>query len=94
MFRTMFESVANEFKISVDDLCFNISTGNFDLSFSFYAFETDEFLGVVVTDENGDEKLHVLVKNKIEFIQFVYQDDFDLLFDFDDTPSRDVKLHE
>lgn len=87
--------VADDFQMQLDDLCFAVSTKDFDFPFSFFAFEDDEFLGILVTDENGVEKLHLIVKSEIVYIRIHYLDDLKALFEIDDNDNyRSVNLHE
>lgn len=87
--------VADEFEISLKDICFAVSTRDFDFPFSFYAFENDEFLGILVTDEEGMEKLHLIVKSEIVYIRIHYSDEIELFISSDDnTDYRDVGRYE
>ncbi len=72
--------VSDDFEMKLDDLCFAVSTRDFDFPFSFFAFEDDEFLGILVTDENGAEKLHLIVKSEIVYMRIHYFDELELLF--------------
>ena len=64
-FKEILMQVADDFEMQLEDLCFAVSTRDFDFPFSFFAFEDDEFLGILVTDEEGMEKLHLIVKSEI-----------------------------
>ena len=81
--------------MELGELCFCVSTESFDFPFSFFAFEDDEFLGLIVTDENGMEKLHLIVKSEIVYIRIHYLDEIQTLFEFDDDDKyRGVNLYE
>ena len=87
--------VADDFEMKLSDLCFAVSTKDFDFPFSFFAFEDDEFLGVLVTDEDGMEKLHLIVKSEIVYLRIHYLDELQALFEIDDNDTyRSVNLHE
>ena len=94
-FKETLMQVADDFGMQLDDLCFAVSTRDFDFPFSFYVFEDDEFLGILVTDENGAEKLHLIVKSEIVYIRIHYLDELQALFEFEDNDNyRSVNLHE
>ena len=94
-FKEVLLQVADDFGMQLDDLCFAVSTRDFDFPFSFYVFEDDEFLGILVTDENGAEKLHLIVKSEIVYIRIHYLDELQALFEFEDNDNyRSVNLHE
>lgn len=94
-FNEVLLQVADDFGMQLDDLCFAVSTRDFDFPFSFYVFEDDEFLGILVTDENGAEKLHLIVKSEIVYIRIHYLDELQALFEFEDNDNyRSVNLHE
>lgn len=79
-FKSILEQIAYDFGFELDDLCFNVSTENFDFPFSFFVFEDDCVLGINVTTEDGMEKLHIIVKSKIDYIRIHYLDEIsDLL---------------
>ena len=80
--------VADDFGMKFEDLCFAVSTKDFDFPFSFFAFEDDEFLGVLVTDEEGMEKLHLIVKSEIVYIRIHYLDELQALFEIDDNEHQ------
>lgn len=88
--------VSDDFEMQLEDLCFAVSTRDFDFPFSFFAFEDDEFLGLLVTDEEGMEKLHLIVKSEIVYLRVHYSDELESLFDDDDVNSnkRDVRHYE
>ena len=95
MYEELLIQVASELGVECNDLCFAVSTANFDFPFSFFAFETDEALGLLVTDENGAEKLHIIVKENIEYLRLHYRDELEGLFDMeDDNKHRKVDLYE
>ena len=94
-FKETLMQVSDDFQMQLDDLCFAVSTKDFDFPFSFFAFEDDEFLGILVTDENGAEKLHLIVKSEIVYIRIHYLDELQALFEFEDNDNyRSVNLHE
>lgn len=94
-FREVLLQVSDDFEMKLDDICFAVSTRDFDFPFSFYAFENDEFLGILVTDEEGMEKLHLIVKSEIVYIRIHYLDELQALFEIDDNDNyRSVNLHE
>lgn len=94
-FKEVLLQVADDFEMKLEDLCFAVSTRDFDFPFSFYAFEDDEFLGILVTDEDGMEKLHLIVKSEIVYIRIHYYDELKMLFDDgDDDTYRRVNIHE
>ena len=94
-FKETLMQVSDDFQMKLDDLCFAVSTKDFDFPFSFFAFEDDEFLGILVTDENGAEKLHLIVKSEIVYIRIHYLDELQALFEIDDNDTyRSVNLHE
>lgn len=79
IFKDLLLQLADEFGMKLDDLCFAVSTRDFDFPFSFFAFEDEDFLGLLVTDENGAEKLHVIVKSEIVYFRIHYLDELELL---------------
>lgn len=94
-FKEVLMQVADDFGMEFGDLCFCVSTESFDFPFSFFAFENDEFLGLLVTDEEGMEKLHLIVKSEIVYIRIHYLDELQALFEIDDDDKyRSVNLHE
>lgn len=94
-FKEILLQVSDDFEMKLEDLCFAVSTRDFDFPFSFFAFENDEFLGILVTDENGAEKLHLIVKSEIVYIRIHYLDELQALFEIDDNDTyRSVNLHE
>ena len=76
--------VSDDFGMELEDLCFAVSTKDFDFPFSFFAFENDDFLGILVTDEEGMEKLHLIVKSEIVYIRIHYLDELQALFEYDE----------
>ena len=80
--------IADDFSMKLDDLCFAVSTKDFDFPFSFFAFENDEILGILVTDEEGREKLHLVVKSEIVYIRLHYLDELQTLFEIDDNEHQ------
>lgn len=94
-FKEILLQVSDDFGMEIGDLCFAVSTKDFDFPFSFFAFENDEFLGILVTDEEGMEKLHLIVKSEIVYIRIHYLDELQALFEIDDNDTyRSVNLHE
>ena len=94
-FKEVLMQVSNDFEMKLDDLCFAVSTKDFDFPFSFFVFENDEFLGILVTDEEGMEKLHLIVKSEIVYIRIHYLDELQALFELDENDTyRSVNLHE
>ena len=94
-FKEALLQVSNDFEMKLEDLCFAVSTKDFDFPFSFFAFEDDEFLGILVTDEDGMEKLHLIVKSEIVYIRIHYLDELKMLFDDEDNDNyRRVNIHE
>lgn len=94
-FKEVLIQVADDFEMKLEDLCFAVSTKDFDFPFSFFAFENDEFLGLLVTDESGAEKLHLIVKSEIVYIRIHYYDELKMLFDDEDNDNyRRVNIHE
>lgn len=87
-FKETLIQVADDFEMQLEDLCFAVSTKDFDFPFSFFAFEDDEFLGLLVTDEEGKEKLHLIVKSEIVYIRIHYLDELQALFEFDDNEHQ------
>ena len=87
-FKETLMQVADDFEMQLDDLCFAVSTRDFDFPFSFFAFEDDEFLGILVTDEEGMEKLHLIVKSEIVYLRIHYLDELQTLFEFDDNEHQ------
>lgn len=87
-FKEVLIQVADDFEMQLDDLCFAVSTRDFDFPFSFFAFEDDEFLGILVTDEEGMEKLHLIVKSEIVYMRIHYLDELQALFEFDDNEHQ------
>lgn len=87
-FKEVLLQVADDFGMQLDDLCFAVSTRDFDFPFSFFAFEDDEFLGLLVTDEEGVEKLHLIVKSEIVYIRIHYLDELQALFEIDDNEHQ------
>lgn len=84
-FKEVLIQVADDFEMKLEDLCFAVSTRDFDFPFSFYVFEDDEFLGILVTDEDGMEKLHLIVKSEIVYIRIHYLDELKALFEIDEN---------
>lgn len=94
-FKEVLIQLADDFGMKLEDLCFAVSTKDFDFPFSFFAFEDDEFLGLLVTDEDGMEKLHLIVKSEIVYIRIHYYDELKMLFDDEDNDNyRRVNIHE
>lgn len=87
-FKSVLMQVADDFGMKLDDICFAVSTRDFDFPFSFFAFEDDEFLGLLVTDEEGMEKLHLIVKSEIVYIRIHYLDELQVLFEIDDNEHQ------
>lgn len=87
-FKEVLIQLADDFGMKLDDLCFEVSTKDFDFPFSFFAFEDDEFLGLLVTDEDGMEKLHLIVKSEIVYIRIHYLDELQALFEIDDNEHQ------
>ena len=87
-FKEVLIQVADDFEMQLDDLCFAVSTRDFDFPFSFFAFEDDEFLGLLVTDEEGMEKLHLIVKSEIVYIRIHYLDELQALFEIDNNEHQ------
>ena len=87
-FKEILMQVADDFEMKLEDLCFAVSTRDFDFPFSFFAFENDEFLGLLVTDEDGMEKLHLIVKSEIVYIRIHYLDELQALFEIDDNEHQ------
>lgn len=79
MFEEILRAVAEELGLEFEDLCFSVSTDNFDFLFSFFAFETDDVLGLFVTDEEGREKINIIVKSEIVYIRIHYEDELQLV---------------
>lgn len=95
MFKDVFMQVADDYGMELDDLCFSVSTKDFDFPFSFFAFEDEDILGILVTDEEGMEKLHLIVKSEIVYIRIHYLDELQGLFEIDNNEGyRSVNLHE
>ena len=84
--------VSDDFEMKLEDLCFAVSTKDFDFPFSFFAFENDEFLGLLVTDEDGMEKLHLIVKSEIVYIKIMYLDDLEYIFNVEDG-KKNHEIH-
>lgn len=87
-FKEVLLQVADDFEMKLEDVCFAVSTRDFDFPFSFFAFENDEFLGLLVTDEDGMEKLHLIVKSEIVYIRIHYLDELQALFEIDDNEHQ------
>lgn len=84
-FESILTQIAYDFGMKLEDLAFCISTESFDFPFSFFAFEDDDFLGILCTDENGAEKLHIIVKSEIVYIKIHYLDEIEFLFENEDN---------
>lgn len=93
-FKEVLMQLADEFGMEFDDICFAVSTRDFDFPFSFYAFENEEFLGLLVTNDEGMEKLHLIVKSEIVYIRIHYLDEISELVMDDNDDYRNVNLHE
>lgn len=91
-FKEVLIQVADDFEMQLDDLCFAVSTRDFDFPFSFFAFENDEILGIRVTDEEGMEKLHLIVKSEIVYIKIMYLDDLECIFNVEEG-KRNHEVH-
>ena len=87
-FKTVLMQLADEFEISLENICFSISMDEFDFPFSFFAFEDENFLGIYSTMDDGAEKLHVLVKSKIVYFRIHYLDELQALFEIDDNEHQ------
>ena len=87
-FKEILMQVADDFEMQLEDLCFAVSTKDFDFPFSFFVFEDDEFLGLLVTDEEGMEKLHLIVKSEIVYIRIHYLDELQALFEIDNNEHQ------
>lgn len=59
------------------DTCVNIHTKNFDFTVCFIEYEDEESMSVLVTDEEGRERLKLLNKEFIEYIEVLYAGDLD-----------------
>ena len=70
------------------ETCVNVHTRNFDFNLAFIEFETKGELGILVTDELGREKLKILNKDYVEYVEIVYQDDIDILKDLDEPKDE------
>ncbi len=68
--------------------CVNVHTKNFDFTLAFIERETAENLCIYVTDECGREKLKIINKDYIEYVEIVYQDDIFSENDGDSTNNR------
>ncbi len=84
-FKEILMQLADDFGMEFENLCFAVSTRDFDFPFSFFAFEDEDFLGLLVTDEEGMEKLHVIVKSEIVYFRIHYLDELQALFEIDDN---------
>lgn len=94
-FKEVLLQVVDDFEMKLEDLCFAVSTRDFDFPFSFFAFENDEFLGLLVTDEEGMEKLHLIVKSEIVYMRIHYSDELQSFSEIEDDKSyRDVRRYE
>jgi hypothetical protein len=93
MYENLLKQVAYDFEMELDDLCFLVSTTDFDFPFSFFAFETEDVLGLLVTDENGAEKIHMIVKSKIVYLKIHYLDELEFLYDFDEKDKEHDKSY-
>lgn len=90
-FKSILEQIAYDFGMELDDVCFSVSTENYDFPFSFFEFENECVLGINVTNEEGLEKLHIVVKSKIDHIRIHYLDElYDLMLD-DTSNLNDYK---
>lgn len=92
MYEELLRQIAAEFGMEFDNLCFAVSTRDFDFPFSFFAFETEDVIGLLVTDDNGMEKLHVIVKSEIVYIRIHYLDELEMLIG-DDEPMVNRSYH-
>ena len=90
-FKEILMQVADDFEMQLDDLCFAVSTNDFDFPFSFCVFEDDEFRGLLVTEEDGMEKLHLIVKSEIVYIRIHYLDELQALFEIRDGNNQTNK---
>lgn len=88
MFEELLKQVAHDFKMDMGDLCFSVSTKDFDFPFSFFDFETEDMLGILVTDEEGREKLHIIVKSEIVFLRIHYLDELVQLYGIDEEEHQ------
>ena len=94
-FKGVLMQLAYDLGMNFDELCFAVSTSDFDFPFSFYAFENDEVLGLFVTDEGGAEKIHVIVKSEIVYFRIHYIDELKMLFTGgDNEEQRSVRRYE
>ena len=94
-FKEVLIQVADDFEMKLDEICFTVSTRDFDFPFSFFAFEDDNILGILVTQVDGAEKLHLIVKNEIVFFKIMYLDDLEMLYDGDENNiHQNVGLYE
>lgn len=57
------------------DTALTIHTANFDYSLCFIERETEKYLDILVTMEDGREKLRIVSKKDIESVDILYQDD-------------------
>lgn len=57
------------------DTCINVHTVDFDFNLAFVEFEDSDVLGILVTSEDGREKLKLVNKKYIEYVEIVYADD-------------------
>lgn len=94
-FKEILTQISHDFEMKLDDLCFAVSTKDFDFPFSFFVDETDDFLIVSVTDSEGLEKLHVVVKSEIVYLRIHYFDEIQMLFDDEDIERfHKIRLYE
>lgn len=94
IFKDVLMQVAYEFNMDLDDLCFVVSTKDLDFPFSFFEFEDDNILGILVTNEEGMEKLHLIVKSEIVYVRIQYLDELENIFEIGNDDYRSVNLYE
>ena len=61
----------------IEDLCLNIFLVDDIIPMAFIINETDDYLVIVRTTENGSEKISLLAKDSITRIDLCYIDDFE-----------------
>lgn len=57
------------------DTALTIHTRNFDYPLSFIQRETEKYLDILVTMDDGREKLRIVSKKDIESVDILYADD-------------------
>ena len=69
------EILTKEFDIPLKDICISVDIGDMVYPLSFIRCETDEYLVIDSTGDDGCERLVIVNKDKILSVNVVYEQD-------------------